>query len=85
MGGCTGALRLCPASSRRKIVGMSAKPIRIVLDVNFLDELPTGQATSSEGASSGFVGWLGLMSTLEALLSQTVSEPAEEPTDDPFT
>jgi len=47
---------------------VTTNPIRIVLDVEVVEESPTGHATTGDGASRTFAGWLGLLSVLEALL-----------------
>ena len=53
---------------KRMISRMTADPIRIVLDIEVLDESPIGHATTIDGTSRSFTGWLGLLSVLEALL-----------------
>ncbi|MBV8999993.1 MAG: hypothetical protein JO304_13085 [Solirubrobacterales bacterium] len=47
---------------------MTASPIRIVLDIDVLEDYPSGIATTAHGTSRSFAGWLGLMSALDALL-----------------
>jgi hypothetical protein len=43
-------------------------PIRIVLDVEVIDESLTGRASASDGISREFAGWIGLLRVLELLL-----------------
>lgn len=56
----------------------AANTIRIVLDVELVDESPSGYAATADGTRRKFAGWLGLLSALEALLPS--SGPADDPT-----
>jgi len=47
---------------------VTASPIRIVLDIEVLEDYPSGTATTAQGPSRRFAGWLGMMSALDALL-----------------
>jgi hypothetical protein len=59
------------------IDAMAGRAIRILLEVELdSDSSMTGRASSCEGTTKDFAGWLGLVNALQALLPE--SEP---PTD----
>lgn len=47
---------------------MTGEPIRIVLEVEVVNESLSGLATATDGTTRDFAGWLGLLSVLQALL-----------------
>lgn len=47
---------------------VAAKPIRIVLEVQLIDDSMCGHASTESGATREFAGWLGLLRALEVLL-----------------
>lgn len=48
--------------------------VRILLEIDVADQSITGRAGEVHGASREFAGWLGLLSTLEALLDDPESD-----------
>jgi len=52
-------------------VPVNGNPIRIVLDVQLVDDSPIGLITTADGANRDFAGWLALLSVLEALLDSS--------------
>ncbi len=47
---------------------MAASPVRILLEVEVIDESLIGRARASDGTTREFSGWLGLLKMLEGLL-----------------
>lgn len=72
-----GGRRLC-ASPTAQMIGdaVAVKPIRILLEVQVIDESMCGRASTESGATHEFAGWLGLLRALEVLLPDP-SRPRE--------
>lgn len=47
-----------------------ATPIRLLLEIEPAEDSMTGRISTTEGESRGFVGWLGLVNTLQALIGE---------------
>lgn len=57
---------------------MTEDAIRILLEVDVADESLTGRASTSDGTTRTFSGWLGLLGALDAMLPTShphVQEP----------
>jgi hypothetical protein len=61
------------------IGAMTADPIRIVLEVQVVNESLIGLARASDGTTRDFSGWLGLLSVVETLLPAAAGSEDLEP------
>jgi hypothetical protein len=63
-----GSYPLCVRPRRSILRRVDANPIRILLEVELIEETLTGRASASDGTTREFAGWLGLLNVLEGLL-----------------
>jgi hypothetical protein len=52
------------------IIQRMATPIRLLLEIEPVEDSLLGRVSTSEGDSREFAGWLGLLNTLEALIAE---------------
>ncbi len=57
---------------------MTAETVRIVLEVEVAERPITGCAQAPDGLSRDFAGWLGLLSVLDAILSEPAAKDRPE-------
>jgi hypothetical protein len=53
------------------------EPIRLLLEIEPVEDSMLGQISTSTGEIRAFVGWLGPLNRLEALIEDRQSQPGE--------
>jgi hypothetical protein len=59
---------MCPAPASSRIGAVDRQTVVIRLELHLADESLTGRASDGTGSAREFVGWLGLVAAIDALV-----------------
>jgi hypothetical protein len=66
---------MCRAARQSRIGAVAPRTAVIRLELHLADDSLTGRASDGTGAAREFVGWLGLVAAIDALLPEDVPVP----------
>jgi hypothetical protein len=74
---------MCPAAGRSRIGAMDRQTVVIRLELHPDDDSVSGRAIGGSGAAREFVGWMGLVAAIDALMPGGSPTPrAPKPSDE---
>lgn len=66
---------MCLAPAPRRIGAVNRQSVVIRLELELVDDALTGRASDGAGAAREFIGWMGLVAAIDALVRQRSPAP----------